>query len=166
MVLWKDVPNYEGYYEVSNTGLIRSKNGLRKPQKSWDGYLYVKLCKKGECKKIKIHRLVALAFIPNPNNLPEINHKDEDTTNNVVENLEWCNRTYNNNYGTRNARSAIGISKANGKRVMQFSKRNEYIDTYDSAIKAAKALNIDSTGITACARGRRKSAGGYIWKYE
>jgi len=166
MVLWKDVPNYEGYYEVSNTGLVRSKNGVRKPQKSWDGYLFVKLCKKGECKKIKIHRLVALAFIPNPNNLPEINHKDEDTTNNVVENLEWCNRTYNNNYGTRSARAAIGISKANSKRVSQYDKHGNYIKSYDSVIKAARGMNTNQSNISRCAKGIRKSACGYIWKYE
>lgn len=166
MVLWKDVPGYEGYYEVSNTGLIRSKNGIRKPQVSWDGYLFVKLCKQGQCKKIKIHRLVALAFIPNPNNLPEINHKDETPANNNVENLEWCDRTYNNNYGTRNARAAIGISKANSRKVMQFDRKGNYIQTFDSVKKAGQYLNIHPSGISDCARGVRASAGGYIWKYE
>lgn len=166
MVLWKDVPDYEGYYEVSNTGLIRSKNGIRKPQVSWDGYLYVKLCKKGQCRKVKIHRLVALAFIPNPNNLPEINHKDENPANNHVENLEWCDRTYNNNYGTRNARAAIGIGKANSKRIKQFDIKRKYIQTFDSVKQASEILNIDKSSISRCACGLRLSAGGYVWKYE
>lgn len=166
MVLWKDVPDYEGYYEVSNTGLIRSKNGIRKPQVSWDGYLFVKLCKQGQCRKVKIHRLVALAFIPNPNNLPEINHKDENPANNNVENLEWCDRIYNNNYGTRNARAAIGISKANSKRIKQFDIKRKYIQTFDSVKQASEILNIDKASISKCACGLRLSAGGYVWKYE
>lgn len=166
MVLWKDVPDYEGYYEISNTGLIRSKNGLRKLQINYHGYYYIKLCKNGVHKKFQVHRLVGKTFIPNPHNLPEINHKDENPLNNNVENLEWCDRTYNNNYGTRNARAGIGISKANSKKVMRFDRKGNYIDTFESVKKAAEYLGIHYSSIVGCARHKRPSAGGYIWKYE
>lgn len=109
---WRTIPGYEGLYEVSNTGRVRSldrydsRNCFRKgkvlsPVKSNIGYLLVSLCCNGKYKGFTVHRLVAQAFIPNPDNLPEINHKDEDKTNNSVENLEWCDRKYNNNYGSR-----------------------------------------------------------------
>lgn len=105
---WKDVPNYEGLYQVSNLGRIKSlrdKNGkarekILKLKLSKFGYYQICLCKNGKQKWYFVHRLVALAFIPNPNNLPQINHIDENKTNNYVENLEWCTSKYNSNYGT------------------------------------------------------------------
>ena len=106
---WKDIIGYEGKYQVSNTGKIRSLNYLNtrktkelKPRKFSTGYLSICLGK--EKKNFYIHRLVAIHFIPNPNNLLEVNHKDENKTNNNVENLEWCNHKYNCNYGTRSER--------------------------------------------------------------
>lgn len=113
---WRPVVGYEGLYEVSNTGQVRSldmyvkcrygnyrlhKGKVLSPVKDKKGYLKVVLCCNGKCKTIKVHRLIAQAFLLNPDNLPQVNHKDEDKTNNCVENLEWCTAKYNNNYGTR-----------------------------------------------------------------
>lgn len=164
-VLWKSIPGYEGIYEVSNTGQVRGKNGIRKPQETWDGYQYVKLCRRGHEKKYKVHRLVALAFIPNPLGLAEINHRDENKRNNHVLNLEWCDRVYNDNYGSRNNRAAESIRKAKQKSVSCYDKSGNFICTFESAKEAGKEMNIAYSCITGCARGRRKSAGGYIWKY-
>lgn len=108
---WKDVIGYEGKYQVTATGRIRTLNfkgtGLTKelfPIKNRWGYLTIQLYKDGRYHHYGIHRLVALAFIPNPDNLPQVNHKDEDKTNNNVDNLEWCTAKYNSNYGTKNQR--------------------------------------------------------------
>lgn len=123
--IWKPIRGYEGSYEVSNLGNVRSldrkyrgsnqfgssfiftkKGKLLKPKKRKDGYLSVALCNKQKAKHISIHRLVALTFLSNPNNYPVINHKDEDKTNNNVNNLEWCTQSYNINYGSRNEKAA------------------------------------------------------------
>lgn len=111
---WRPVEGYEGLYEVSNTGRVRSfdryvkgksyrlhKGKVLSPGKNSRGYLSAVLSYNGKHKSITVHRLVAQAFLPNPDNLPEINHKDEDKTNNSVDNLEWCDHKYNNNYGSR-----------------------------------------------------------------
>ena len=104
---WRAVPGYEGLYEVSNTGMVRSlrHNKIMSPNTNRYGYKYINLCKDGIIKTKTIHRLVAQVFIPNPDNLPEVNHKDEDKTNNSVDNLEWCVHIYNMNYRTRNIRA-------------------------------------------------------------
>lgn len=113
--IWRDIEGYEGLYEVSNLGRVRSsdsynslgrlhlKGRIRKPVVV-RGYLRVELCKEGKGKWFYVHRLVAHVFIPNPEGLPEINHRDENKTNNLVDNLEYCDRKYNCNYGTRNER--------------------------------------------------------------
>ena len=111
--IWKDIEGYEGYYQVSNLGRVKSlerktkqhHNSVRtQPErilKSWiKRYESVILCKDSKTKKVPIHRLVAKAFLPNENNLPEVNHKDENKLNNCADNLEWCTREYNINYGT------------------------------------------------------------------
>ncbi|RFZ78320.1 endonuclease [Lacrimispora amygdalina] len=113
--VWKPIFGYEDLYEISNYGRVKSierlvksnnnnfrlqKESIRKPTVNNRGYFSIRLCKNGKYKAQFIHRLVAIAFIDNPNNLPEVNHKDEDKKNNRVENLEWCTRKYNMNYGT------------------------------------------------------------------
>lgn len=121
MEIWKDIVGYEGRYQISNMGRIRSvarvvtwKNGSVKTYKSRimktnkrGEYIGVSLYKDYKSKDFMVHRLVAEAFIPNPNNLPFVNHIDEDKLNNVVDNLEWCTRQYNNNYGRRNEKISI-----------------------------------------------------------
>ena len=112
---WRPVVGYEGLYEVSNTGQVRSLDKYDSLGVFWigkllsklkvGGYFMVKLRKDGIQKMCLIHRLVAQSFIPNPLNLPQVNHKDEDKTNNMVDNLEWCDAKYNMNYGTRQKRS-------------------------------------------------------------
>ena len=166
LVLWKSIPGYEGIYEISNTGLVRGRKGIRKILVSWDGYQYVKLCNRGREKKFKVHRLVAMAFIPNPNGLPEINHKNEVKTDNRVENLEWCSRKYNNNHGTRNQRAGESIRRAKQFRVYRYGKDGKYIDSYESAKVAGEIFNCSPSWIAAVARGKGKMAGGYIWKYS
>lgn len=105
MEIWKDIVGYEGLYQVSNEGNVRTtkrqgtKGGLLKIGIS-NKYCFVRLCKNGKKKPFWIHRLVAQAFIPNPNELPIINHKDQNPSNNMVDNLEWCTTKYNMNYGS------------------------------------------------------------------
>ena len=113
---WRPIEGYEGLYEVSSYGRVRSldryvktcygsyrlyKGKVLSPGKKSDGYLLINLSCNGKYNTIRVHRLVAQAFLPNPDNLPEVNHKDENKTNNSVENLEWCDRKYNMNFGTR-----------------------------------------------------------------
>ena len=108
--IWKDIQGYEGLYRVSNLGRVKSfhkaKEHILSPGKDKDGYFQVQLYKNGINKMRKVHRLVAQAFISNPNNLPQINHKDENKQNNNVDNLEWCTNEYNHNYGTAVKRAA------------------------------------------------------------
>ena len=102
----KDIPGYEGLYAITSCGKIWSyrRNQFVKTHKNNWGYFDVHLYKNGNHKVFKVHRLVAQAFIPNPNNLPEVNHKDENKSHNYLNNLEWCTSKYNQNYGTRNER--------------------------------------------------------------
>lgn len=103
---WKAVPGYEGLYEVSNIGNVRNvrRNTLLKLSKNNYGYIQVWLYKNGIRNRFQVHRIVAQAFLPNIDDLPQVNHKDEDKTNNNVTNLEWCDAKYNTNFGTRNIR--------------------------------------------------------------
>ena len=172
MEIWKDIEGYEGIYQVSNLGRVKryyknSKEKLLKLQLHRTGYLRVILCKEGRMKTCRVHRLVAKAFIPNPDNKPEVNHKDEDKTNNKVENLEWMTRRENINYGTRNERS--GKSQRNNK------KRSKPI--YGINIKTNEKIEFPSTeeaqrngfnqgNIVHCLKGRCKSHKGYRWYYK
>lgn len=107
MEIWKDCKGYEEKYQVSNLGRVWSVKGQKylKGTVSKSGFVYVHLtAANGKYKKERLHRLVALAFLDNPNDLPQVNHKDEDKLNNCVDNLEWCDSKYNANYGTRNQR--------------------------------------------------------------
>lgn len=161
---WKDVVGYEGLYMVSNNGKVKSlrQNHLMHPTKA-RGYEYVKL--RGLDKKDKsfpVHRLVAMAFIPNPNNYSCVNHMDENKSNNNADNLEWCTLSYNFNYGTARARQGISL----GNPVKQFTIDGLHIATYCSAQIASKISRIDSSSIIKCCKHIRESAGGYVWRYS
>lgn len=173
--LWVNIRGYEGLYQVSNFGRVRSLDRVVYQQKhlhvyrgtiikqtsAGGGYLKVVLYKNGVGKQQYVHRLVATAFIPNPKHLPEINHKDENITNNRLSNLEWCTAKYNSNYGTIKER----ISKANGKIVLQFTTDGVFVKQHDSIAKAARQIGCTLQNISICCRGINKTAGGFIWKY-
>lgn len=182
--VWKPIKDFEGYYEVSNLGNVRSvdrivevqsknqfgsyttkrlcKGTILRPSTNNFGYPYVLLCKDGKYTTLYVHRLVAQAFLPNPDSLPEVNHIDEDKTNNRVTNLEWCSSKYNSNYGTRNKT----ISTTRGKVVSMYDMEGNKLNTFKSARSAARSLNKKTAaGITMCCKGKRKTAYGYIWKY-
>ena len=164
--IWKDIEGYEGLYQVSNLGnikrIFKSHIVLCKPSFDTRGYKQIVLSKNRKRKSYKVHRLVAKAFIPNHNNLPCINHKDEDKTNNCVDNLEWCTIEYNNNYGTRGYR----CTRHKLKKVKLFdSSGKKVIKIYNSLKDAEKETNICSSNISACCRKIIKKAGGFIWEY-
>lgn len=163
--IWSDIEGFGGCYQVSNFGRVKSlkfgKEQILKVKK--DRYLRIGLCKDGKQKFYMVHRLVALAFIPNPYNLPEINHIDEDKTNNKVENLEWCDRKYNINYGSHNKRMAE--SQTN---YPKFSKKVLCVETgviYPSAMQVKRELGFDNGNISNACNGRCKSAYGFHWRY-
>ena len=165
--IWKTIEGYPSYM-VSNMGRVKSLNYRRtgiekilKPKINEKGYYYYSLFIDGKEYKFRIHRLVALHFIPNPNNLPEVNHKDENKANNCVENLEWCDRKYNCNYGT----SKKKISKALSVPILQYSKDGSLIRKWNNAKDAEKVLGVDDSHIGKCCKGIYKTVGGYVWKY-
>jgi hypothetical protein len=155
-----DIEGFENLYQISNLGrvysLIRGK--FLKTCKDKDNYRQITLHKDGKIKNYRIHRLVALAFIPNPLNLPEVNHRDENPSNNRVENLEWCDRKYNNNYGTRTEKCS--------KPVLQFTREGKFIKEYPSLIEAERQTKIFNQNISSCCLGKRKSCGGFVWRYK
>ena len=165
--IWKDIEGYNGDYQISNLGRVKSfkcnKEKILSPYKNKSGYYTIGLKTGKETKYFRVHRLVAKAFIPNPNNYPFINHKDETRDNNAVANLEWCTAKYNSNYG----HSAQKISISNGKTVCQYDLKGNLINKFHSAREAGKALNVRYQRITARCRGEIKKPGKLlIWKYE
>lgn len=152
------IKGYENYEVTCSGEVINTKTGrVLKHCKDSNGYLCVNLSENGKKKKFLIHRLVAQAFIPNPDNLPEVNHKDEDKTNNYVDNLEWCTHEYNINYGTRNKRVA--------KTVLQLRKDGSLVRIWPSTIEIQRKNKFNNAHISACCRGERHSAYGYKWCY-
>ena len=158
---WKDIKGYEGSYQVSNEGRIRNiKRDKILSNLNVNGYMAINLHKNGVMKQYKIHRLVAEAFIPNPNSLPQVNHKDECKTNNVWTNLEWCDNRYNSNYGTRNHR----ISETKKNIVYQYSG-NTLVAVYSSLSELqTKGFNIGH--ISECCSRKRNKHNGYRWSYQ
>ncbi len=175
--IWKDIVydgvTYEGY-QVSNLGRVKSlnynhtgKSRVLKCVPSTNGYLVVCLHNNMKTKNYKIHRLVAEAFLPNPDNKPEINHKSEDKLDNRVENLEWVWHKDNCNHGTRNKR--IGEKNKNGKcskKVIQYSLDGEFIKEWVSVREIQRQLGYSNGNISDCCRGIKKSAYGFKWEYE
>ena len=163
MEIWKDIEGFEGLYQVSNLGRVKSlnynhtkKEKILKLQLHGTGYLLVVLYKESKGKIYQVHRLVVQAFIPNLENKPQVNHKDEDKTNNKVENLEWTTRKENCNYRTRNER----IAKSQSRPIYGINiKTNERIE-FPSTREAGRS-GFDHSHIVDCLKGKRKSHKGY-----
>lgn len=181
---WRDIKGYEGKYQISNLGRVKSlrdshNNYREKYIKSRirRGYLSVTLCNKGKQKQFLVHRLIAEAFIPNPNNYPQVNHKDENKLNNNIENLEWCTVLYNNCYGTRLKRvgeknsgkgnAMYGKPSPNRKKVKCITTG----ETFDSITEAAKKYKCKPSHIIQNCKGEIKSCSKLqdgtklVWKY-
>ncbi len=161
---WKPVLGYESFYEVSTSGEVRrvGKKDSLKQKVERNGYVRVNLSKNGIAKMELVHRLVAMAFIPNPNGFITVNHIDENKQNNHIENLEWASMSYQNKYG----KGAINRNKFKEKPINQFNKNGEFIKRWDSIMEAAKTLRLNPSSIVCvCKKKRRyKSTGG--WKFE
>lgn len=179
---WKPIVGYEGLYEVSNAGRVRSLFRYKKVLKPFvtrNGYCVVELFKDKVGKMMSIHRLVATAFIPNIDNSPQVNHIDENKCNNRAENLEWCTAKYNMNFGTVKIRRPSSTdytrpcyaenARKNGKKVCkpvsQFTKSGDFLRSYESGKEAHRETGVNHSHIMECCAGKVKTAGGYVWKY-
>lgn len=189
--IWKPVKDYEGLYEVSNLGKVRAldrkvitKNGVVKIRKSREkkqskciGYAYIGLTKEGISKTFRVHRLVAQAFIPNPENKEQVNHKDGNKLNNRVDNLEWCTNQENCihawknglNHTTEKVRKTASetgkrTGKLFGKPVNQYDLQGNFIRAFENAREAGRITGINSNSISAVTRGKLKKTGGYKWE--
>lgn len=178
--IWKPIPDYEGLYEISNMGNVRSIDrtvrdingrilaikGILKTPVLNGKYYMVSLSKNNKQKWHSIHRLVALTFIPNPNNLPVVNHKDENPMNNKVENLEWCTQQYNVKYGTSRQKA---IQKNSKPIIMCDKETHEPIKEFLNMKMATEELGhptSSKSSICEVLKGRRNSALGFWWKYK
>lgn len=190
--VWKPIKDFECLYEINNLGEIRSldreviySNGVKhihkgkmlKPRKDKYGYLNIVLNKNGKSKTFKVHRLVAITFIPNPNNLPEVNHKDENKLNNSINNLEWCTSKYNCNYGNHSkniSKSLTGrtlseqtkklMSDSRSIKVVQLSLNDELIKIWNS-LRETDKFGYNHSCVSACCRGIKKTHRGFKWIY-
>lgn len=170
--IWKDVVDFEGLYQVSNFGRVHSikTNCILMHCNNKLGYARLILRKNKKNYGCQVHRLVAIAFIPNINNYPEVNHKDENPRNNKLENLEWCTKKYNNNYGTKIQRQVANtdyssIGEKQSKKVKQISLDGNAIKTWSSANECKRQLGLDNSWIAHCCRGNQKTAYGFRWEY-
>lgn len=179
MEIWKDVVGYEGLYQVSNEGRVKTLNYkrtgteriMRHETDKW-GYFKLSLYKNGKMKSVRVHRIVAQAFIPNPQNLATVNHKNEIKTDNRVENLEWLSDYDNRMYGTRLARISIANKgkfvnrKDQSKTVLQFTKEGEFVAEFPSLKEVERQLGFNFGNLSNCCRGKIKHSYGYVWKYK
>lgn len=159
---WRTVKEYD-HYEVNQYGDVRHKQRKRilKPRSNKGGYLYVNFKINGKNINFAVHRIVANAFIPNPNGYTEVNHKDYDKNNNCVNNLEWVTSSDNK----RHAYKLEENKKSRGKKVKQYTKDGNYIKTFDSLSLAAKEFNCSVCAISNCCLGRSKSSQGFLWRF-
>lgn len=189
--IWKNIEEYEGLYQVSNLGRVKSldrcvnsaiknnnkvikKGRILKPKPNWNNYLQVHLSKHGKAKMISVHRLVAKEFIGNPNNLPQVNHIDGNKLNNRVDNLEWCTAKENINHSWK-----LGLSKSYKhtkgeltdygkslcKQVSQYDLDGNFIKTYLSISEASRNTPCSIADICCCCKGKQKTSHNFIWKY-
>lgn len=179
--IWKDIEGYEGLYQVSNLGNVKSLNyrnkgieGILTPKCNCDGRLWVDLYGHGKPKHMLIHRLVAMAFIPNPNNYPQINHMDENPKNNHVDNLEWCTGSYNIRYFFErhpyvwNGQSFSSDRRkkiTRTQRIVQLDLSGNVVRIWDNLVSIKHETGWNEWHIEECCKGNRKKARGYIWRY-
>ena len=171
MEIWKDVVGYEGLYQVSNYGRVKSlerkinnriyEERIISQEKSKDGYLRVDLHKDGNRKHKKVHRLVAQSFLEDYQESKCINHKDENKHNNFLNNLEICDYSYNINYGSRNKK----VSEKLSKKINQYDLDGNFIKTWDSMTQINKETGICLSNIFLCCRNKIKNCNGFIFKY-
>lgn len=161
---WRPIRGFEDRYLISNTGLVFSKisNRMLSPKIDRYGYKAISLSRNGKMKYTTIHRLVAIAFIPNPDNLPTVNHKDEDKLNNRSDNLEWATVKENDNYGTRNERMANSKKK---NPIAQYDADMNLIKVHLGIKDAQRNTGVNRNSIRDVCRGKRPEAGGYVWRY-
>ncbi|WP_260301600.1 NUMOD4 motif-containing HNH endonuclease [Schleiferilactobacillus harbinensis] len=187
---WKDIEHYEGIYQVSNLGRVRSiprvdgighpwHGKVLKPTPQRNGYLNVSLLDgHGNRKKMRVHRLVAQAFVPNPNNYQEVNHLDECRTNNCASNLEWCTTQQNLNYGTRSKKQSQsmknnpivihrlrGYAKSQRKPVLQITLNGLLVKEWPSVSSTSDA-GFKISGVSDCCLGKISMHHGYKWKFK
>ncbi|WP_207758096.1 NUMOD4 domain-containing protein [Clostridium botulinum] len=190
MEIWKDIVGYEGIYQVSNRGNVRSLNRLdsaghklkgriRKFKQNKDGYFEISLCKDGERGYYRVHRLVALAFLDNPSKFPLVNHKDCNRTNNIVSNLEWCTEQYNvtysdakekmvanTNYKTREMKyNRKELAKKQCKRVYQYDLDYKLVKAWDS-MREAERNGFSRSCILKCCNNQQSKHQEYIWSFD
>ena len=165
--IWKDIKDYEGLYQVSNLGRVKrlisyhcKKERILTPVTQKSGYNVVSLCGK----IYLVHRLVAKAFIPNPHNYPTVDHINRIKTDNRVENLRWADRKMQSDNSDRTNREPQ--KKVLSKPVYQYTKNMTFIDEYPSIWEASRQTGVNQSSIGRCCMGKRKSAGGYIWRYK
>ena len=165
---WRDVVGYEGLYQVSSEGRVKSlkRKGCKserilKPIDDGRGYLRVDLYAGGKRKRFKVHRLVCQAFHENPGNKPQVNHINENKTDNRASNLEWATARENSNFGTRNER----VAKARSKLVGQYAQDGELIKVWPSTMEVERQAGFSNGNISQAANGKYKHAYGFIWKY-
>lgn len=186
--IWKDIQGYEGLYQVSNQGNVKSlhfgtkyhhpnwqnqEDKLLRPKLATSGYYRVELYKPGSRKCLYIHRLVAIAFIPNPEGKTEVNHIDGNKLNNSVDNLEWASRSENQRHaiklGLRKSSPMAGRTGAknpNSKQVIQYDLDGNFVKLWECSADAAKAFNKKHPAIKDCANYRYKTSLGYIWRFK
>lgn len=167
MEIWRDITGYEELYQVSNLGRVKSlgndknrKEKILKPSKNKCGYLTICLHNDNKIKNFKVHRLVAEAFIPNPENKPEVNHEDGNKENCCVSNLTWATKSENMMHAYK--KNLINTRKV----VLQFDNNNNLVKEWFSIREAERSLKIKHQSICRCCLGKRKTAGGYKWEYK
>ncbi len=169
--IWKDIKGYEGFYQVSNLGRVRSlprpqtKGGILKPNIR-NGYEAVILCVEGNIRNISVHRLVAKAFIENPKGYKIVNHIDENKLNNNASNLEWCTQSQNIRKSSKASKNLYRfMHKPEEKPIAQYDLNGKFIRKWESATQAKREGGYDDSNIRKCCIGERNKHKGYKWKY-